>query len=191
MADRLLTAREVAERLGARPRPCSLDPAGRAARIQAADRRDRSARPRSTRGWSNGRRPREDSSPATHAAAHQAIASRDQAQPRGGLDAREQQGHSYSCRAAAGDCAGTTSKAPVTPRRSRRSRRRSPLPRRDRAAATRRGPGAARLTLAEFVPLYMERHAAGVRPRTIEALASGWAYATRRSATCRCATWSA
>jgi integrase len=37
----------------------------------------------------------------------------------------------------------------------------------------------AELTLAEFVPLYLERHAAGVRPRTITDLRKRLAYATR------------
>ena len=49
-------------------------------------------------------------------------------------------------------------------------RRARPLPRRDRTAAAGRGPGLPELTLAEFVPLYLERHAASVRPRTITTL---------------------
>ena len=48
-------------------------------------------------------------------------------------------------------------------------------PRLDRGAPA---PGAA-LTLAEFVPLYLKAHAAGVRPRTIQALRQRRGHATR------------
>ena len=47
------------------------------------------------------------------------------------------------------------------------------------------------LTLAEFVPLYLERHAASVRHAHDRArCGERLRYATARSATCRCATWS-
>jgi hypothetical protein len=47
------------------------------------------------------------------------------------------------------------------------------------------------LTLAAFVPIYLERHAASVRPRTIDALPGGWGSPRGRSARSRLATWSA
>lgn len=66
-------------------------------------------------------------------------------------------------------------------------RRKSPFPSRSAALAhfrdviepqLRGEPAAApELTLAEFVPLYLERHAAGVRPRTIETLRERLAHA--------------
>jgi hypothetical protein len=46
------------------------------------------------------------------------------------------------------------------------------------------------LTLAEFVELYLERHAVGVRPRTIATLRERLGTRCARSATCRCASWS-
>ena len=47
------------------------------------------------------------------------------------------------------------------------------------------------LTLAEFVPLFLERHKAGVRPWTVSVCASGSRTRPPRSATRRCATSSA
>jgi integrase len=46
------------------------------------------------------------------------------------------------------------------------------------------------LTLAEFVPLYLERHAAGVRPRTIATLRERLSHRRKlgHGETCRCAT---
>ena len=45
------------------------------------------------------------------------------------------------------------------------------------------------LTLGEFVPLYLERHAASVRPRTITELRKRLRYASAAFGTCRYATW--
>ena len=68
-------------------------------------------------------------------------------------------------------------------------RRKSPFPSKSAALAYYRDviepglrgeePAPAESTLGEFVPLYLERHAAGVRPRTIQALRQRLGYATR------------
>ena len=81
-------------------------------------------------------------------------------------------------------------------------RRKSPFPSKTAALAHYRdviepelrgeAPSLPELTLAEFVDLYLERHAATVRPRTIDdAARAARATPSRRSGTCRCATWSA
>ena len=78
----------------------------------------------------------------------------------------------------AGGCATTTPTASAgASRRSRPSAPRSPLPRRGRAAAARRAGADARADAGRVRAVYLERHAAGVRPRTIRPCASGSAYA--------------
>ena len=75
------------------------------------------------------------------------------------------------------DAAGRRRRKSPFPYQERRAR---PLPRRDRARAARRGrrrcPSSRSPSSCE---LYLERHAAGVRPRTIAALRERLGYATR------------
>ena len=182
MAGRLLTARAVADMLDVSTRRCCAGPAaGSCRRSGFPGGAIRFREERSTAGLKNGRRRGEERQPPRRAPPGRYATGVNHPRRRGGLDATDS------------DEAGVQARPDRWGLRyydaDGSAGRKSPFPSKSAALAHYRDViepqlrgepvPMPELTLAEFVPIYLERHAASVRPRTIDALRWRLGVATR------------